>query len=99
MRTYFPSPVVRVMRQDVFERLGRRRMLLEPEMPEAVEPDVLRKLAEPLHQAVFGSLNRAARHRRPCHNEIDCTPDPTLIHNGAIQSDRSSTRATQATSR
>jgi Mg-chelatase subunit ChlD len=78
-------------------------MLLQPEMLEAVEPDVhlvaelvslsrimpaktketarlvvrrvteelQRKLANPLRQAVLGSLNRAARNRRPRHNEID----------------------------
>ncbi len=103
IRTYFPSSVVRVMQQDALERLNLRRMLLEPEMLEAVEPDVRlvadllalkgvmpektkdtarqvvrrvveeveRKLAEPLRQAVTGSLNRATRNRRPRHNEID----------------------------
>ncbi len=103
IREYFPSSVVRVMQQDALERLNLRRMLLEPEMLEAVEPDVRlvadllalggvmpaktketarlvvrrvveelqRKLAEPLRQAVIGSLNRAARNRRPRHNEID----------------------------
>ncbi len=103
IREYFPSSVVRVMQQDALERLDLRRMLLEPEMLEAVEPDVhlvadlmalgsvmpaktketarivvrrvveelQRKLAEPLRQAVIGSLNRAARNRRPRHNEID----------------------------
>ena len=40
IRTYFPSPVVRVMQRDALERLGLRQMLLEPEMLEAVEPDV-----------------------------------------------------------
>ncbi|MDP9378684.1 MAG: VWA domain-containing protein [Chloroflexota bacterium] len=40
IRTYFPSQVVRVMQQDAFERLNLRQMLLEPEMLEAVEPDV-----------------------------------------------------------
>jgi Mg-chelatase subunit ChlD len=76
---------------------------MEPEMLEAVEPDVRlvadlislsrvmpgktketarivvrrvveeleRRLAEPLRQAVLGSLNRAIRNRRPRHNEID----------------------------
>lgn len=103
IREYFPSSVVRVMQQDALERLNLRRMLLEPEMLEAVEPDVhlvadlmslggvmpaktketarivvrrvveelQRRLAEPLRQAVIGSLNRAARNRRPRHNEID----------------------------
>jgi Mg-chelatase subunit ChlD len=103
IREYFPSSVVRVMQQDALERLNLRRMLLEPEMLAAVEPDVhlvanllslggvmpaktketarlvvrrvvedlQRRLAEPLRQAVIGSLNRAARNRRPRHNEID----------------------------
>jgi Mg-chelatase subunit ChlD len=78
-------------------------MLLEPEMLQAVQPDVglvanllslknimpsktketarmvvrkvveelERKLANPMRQAVMGSLNRATRNRRPRHNEID----------------------------
>src|SRR5919107_1259532 len=40
IRTYFPSPVVRVMQKDALDRLGLQCMLLEPEMLEAVEPDV-----------------------------------------------------------
>jgi Mg-chelatase subunit ChlD len=40
IRTYFPSSVVRVMQQDALERLGLQQMLLEPEMLQAVEPDV-----------------------------------------------------------
>lgn len=40
IRTYFPSSVVRVMQQDALERLHLQQMLLEPEMLEAVEPDV-----------------------------------------------------------
>ena len=40
IRTYFPSSVVRVMQQDAMERLNLRQMLLEPEMLQAVEPDV-----------------------------------------------------------
>lgn len=103
IRTYFPSSVVRVMQKDALERLDLRQMLLEPEMLEAVEPDVhlvadlialknvmpgktretarlvvsrvveelVRRLANPTQQAIMGSLNRAARNRRPRHNEID----------------------------
>ena len=103
IRNYFPTSVVRVMQQDALERLGLRQMLLEPEMLQAVEPDVHlvatllslshvmpnktkdtarmvvrkvveeleRKLANPLRQAVIGSLNRSVRNRRPRHNEID----------------------------
>jgi Mg-chelatase subunit ChlD len=40
IRKYFPSPVVRVMQKDALEQLGLQQMLLEPEMLEAVEPDV-----------------------------------------------------------
>jgi Mg-chelatase subunit ChlD len=40
IRTYFPSTVVRVMQKDAMERLNLHQMLLEPEMLEAVEPDV-----------------------------------------------------------
>ncbi len=40
IRTYFPASVVRVMQQDALERLNLQQMLLEPEMLEAVEPDV-----------------------------------------------------------
>jgi Mg-chelatase subunit ChlD len=40
IRTYFPASVVRVLQQDALERLGLRRMLLEPELLAAVEPDV-----------------------------------------------------------
>jgi Mg-chelatase subunit ChlD len=103
IRTFFPNSVVRIMQQDALERLGLKQMLLEPEMLEAVEPDVHlvatllslsrvmpnktketarlvvrkvvdeleRKLANPLRQAVTGSLNRSVRNRRPRHNEIN----------------------------
>ncbi|NVM75182.1 Mg-chelatase subunit ChlD [Duganella sp. SG902] len=37
----------------------------------AVVEQLERKLANPLRQAVSGSLNRAARNHRPRHNEID----------------------------
>jgi len=40
IRTYFPTSVVQVMQQDALERLNLRQMLLEPELLEAVEPDV-----------------------------------------------------------
>src|SRR5512135_466318 len=87
IRMYFPASVVKVMQQDALERLNLREMLLQPEMLQAVEPDVQlvanllvvrrvveeveRRLANQLRQAVTGSLNRAARNRRPRHNEID----------------------------
>jgi Mg-chelatase subunit ChlD len=103
IRTYFPSSVVRVMQKDALTRLGLTKMLMEPEMLEAVQPDIHlaatlltlnnvmprkaketaravvrkvveeleRKLGNPLRQAIIGSLNRAARNRRPRHNEIN----------------------------
>jgi len=40
IRQYFPSTVVRVMQKDALERLKLNRLLLEPEMLEAIEPDV-----------------------------------------------------------
>lgn len=40
IREYFPSSVVQVMQKDAIERLDLTRMLLEPEMLDAVEPDV-----------------------------------------------------------
>ena len=103
IRKFFPSSVVRVMQQDAIEHLNLRQLLLQPELMEAVEPDVhmvttllslnrvmpnearatarmvvrkvvddlLKKLQNPMRQAVLGSLNRAMRNRRPRHNEID----------------------------
>ena len=40
IRKFFPVSVVRVMQKDAIERLGLTRLLLEPEMLDAVEPDV-----------------------------------------------------------
>ena len=40
IRTYFPTSVVQVMQRDAMDRLGLTQLLLEPEMLEAVEPDV-----------------------------------------------------------
>jgi VWA domain containing CoxE-like protein len=40
IRRYFPTPVVQVLQRDAVERLDLRRLLLEPELLEAVEPDV-----------------------------------------------------------
>jgi VWA domain containing CoxE-like protein len=40
IRTYFPTSVVQVMQRDALERLNLREMLLQPELLEAVEPDV-----------------------------------------------------------
>jgi Mg-chelatase subunit ChlD len=40
IRQYFPSSVVQVMQRDAIERLDMRRLMLEPEMLEAMQPDV-----------------------------------------------------------
>jgi Mg-chelatase subunit ChlD len=40
IRTFFPVSVVQVMQKDAIERLGLTRLLLEPEMLDALEPDV-----------------------------------------------------------
>lgn len=103
IRSFFPKSVVQVMQKDAMERLNLKRLLLEPEMLETVEPDINlvgtllslgsvipektkatarmvvqrvvedleRRLANPLRQAILGSLNRSMRNRRPRHSEID----------------------------
>ena len=40
IRGYFPSSVVRVMQTDAMERLGLHQLLMEPELMEAVQPDI-----------------------------------------------------------
>ncbi|RQO57267.1 hypothetical protein DBR47_15665 [Paucibacter sp. KBW04] len=40
IRKYFPSSVVQVMQHDALQRLNMRDMLLQPEMLNAVQPDV-----------------------------------------------------------
>jgi Mg-chelatase subunit ChlD len=40
IRAFFPVSAVQVMQRDAIERLGLTRLLLEPEMLDAVEPDV-----------------------------------------------------------
>lgn len=40
IRRYFPSSVVQIVQKDAFERLGLKRMLLEPEFLAAVEADI-----------------------------------------------------------
>src|SRR5690242_1287656 len=40
IRSFFPASVVRVMQQDAMERLNLRQMLMEPEMLQAIDPDV-----------------------------------------------------------
>lgn len=40
IRGYFPSSVVQVLQADAVDRLGLHELLLEPEMMEAVQPDI-----------------------------------------------------------
>ncbi|PRX96299.1 VWA domain-containing protein [Allonocardiopsis opalescens] len=40
IRSYFPTSVVQVMQADAMDRLGLSQLLLEPEMLEAVQPDI-----------------------------------------------------------
>ncbi|MEZ5270902.1 MAG: VWA domain-containing protein [Ilumatobacteraceae bacterium] len=40
IRTYFPTPVVQLLQRDAIDRLNLRQLLLEPEMLQAVEPDI-----------------------------------------------------------
>ncbi|MEW2130312.1 VWA domain-containing protein [Streptomyces sp. NPDC005435] len=62
IRTYFPSSVVQVMQRDAIERLGLASLLLEPEMLEAVEPDVhLVGTLLSLHQAMPETTRETAR--------------------------------------
>ncbi|MFN7119318.1 MAG: vWA domain-containing protein [Saprospiraceae bacterium] len=40
IRQYFPTPLVQLLQRDALERLGLKRMLLEPELLETIVPDV-----------------------------------------------------------
>jgi Mg-chelatase subunit ChlD len=40
IRAYFPASVVRIIQQDAIERLNLRQLLLEPEVLDAIEPDI-----------------------------------------------------------
>src|SRR5437016_5955817 len=40
IRGYFPTSVVQVMQKDALERLNLKQMLLQPELLQAVRPDV-----------------------------------------------------------
>lgn len=40
IRSYFPTPVVRMIQKDALTRLGLKEMLLEPEILEQIEPDI-----------------------------------------------------------
>lgn len=40
IRQYFPTPVVQLLQKDALERLGLKRMLLEPELLDSIVPDI-----------------------------------------------------------
>jgi len=40
IRTYFPKPIVTLLQKDALERLGLRKLLLEPELLDSLEADV-----------------------------------------------------------
>ncbi|MFE2654717.1 hypothetical protein ACFXGY_33095, partial [Streptomyces sp. NPDC059346] len=62
IRTYFPASVVQVMQRDAIDRLGLAALLLEPEMLEAVEPDVhLVGTLLSLHKAMPDTTRETAR--------------------------------------
>lgn len=79
IRRYFPSTVVRAMRKDALERLNLRQLLLEPELLEAVEPDV-RLVANliALRGVIPASTRETARPARLALLDVPsfaCTPD------------------------
>ncbi len=62
VRHYFPSSVVQVMQRDAIDRLGLSALLMEPEMLEAVEPDVhLVGTLLSLHRAMPETTKETAR--------------------------------------
>lgn len=40
IRKYFPAPVIQVMQKDALDKLGMKQMLMEPELLEAIQPDI-----------------------------------------------------------
>ncbi len=63
IREYFPSTVVQVMQADAIERLDLTRLLMEPEMLQAVEPDVhLVGTLLSLNRVMPAEAKDAARH-------------------------------------
>lgn len=103
IRRYFPTSAVTMMQRDAIERHGLYQMLLEPELLEAIEPDVhmvanllelkeimpdetrataqgvvarvakdlLKRLQNPMNEAISGSINLALRNFRPRMSEVD----------------------------
>ena len=62
IRGYFPSSVVQVLQRDAFERLDLKQLLLQPEMLQAVTPDVhLVSTLISLRALLGGRVKEAAR--------------------------------------
>lgn len=63
IRRYFPSEVVQVLQRDAVERLDLRQLLLEPELLNAVEPDIgLVTLLVELNKMLPDETRASARH-------------------------------------
>ena len=62
IRRYFPTDVVKVLQRDAVERLDLRQLLLEPELLQAVEPDIgLVTLLVELNKALPDETRATAR--------------------------------------
>ncbi len=62
IRQFFPKPVVQMLQRDALERLGLKRMLLEPELLETIAPDVyLASVLLSLNKTLPDQAREAAR--------------------------------------
>ena len=62
IRGYFPSSVVQVLQRDAFERLDLKQLLLQPEMLEAIQPDIhLVSQLMAMRGLLGGSIKETAR--------------------------------------
>lgn len=62
IRQYFPKPVIQLLQKDALERLGLKRMLLEPELLETITPDVhLASILLSLNKTLPEQAREAAR--------------------------------------
>jgi hypothetical protein len=63
IRRYFPTDVVKVLQRDAVERLDLKQLLLEPELLQAVEPDIgLVTLLVELNKVLPDETRATARH-------------------------------------
>jgi hypothetical protein len=75
IRNYFPSSVVQVVQRDAVERLNLHRLLLEPELLAAVEPDVhlvatLLSLGQVMPQEVKATARHVVAGSSPRSNAV-----------------------------